>query len=342
MMRRLYILLLRLHPRAFRQRFGDEMLGIFDESAEKVPLMTDGIASLFRQWAFRRHEPATVTPDGAILFYLSEPEIPSMSVLMPAALIALLAFSVISFTMSHRWRQTGLIVGSHHPSPSHLLPARTDARPVEDLPAEVKMTPYPYHPPVSAYFRYILVLGALDADQDNVISAAEIENAPARLWMLDANHDGKLSAEECGWKPNPRLDSSALQRARLTFMRVHPVLAALDANHDGEISESEIRNAAAALRTLDANGDGKLTERELLPDPAIAMAAGIMERLDKNGDGKITPDERLPGFAVQLLDGADRDGKGFVTEDDLVRAIVAGGAVIYWDLNRRGWSSVVD
>lgn len=168
MIRRLYILLLRLHPRSFRQRFGDEMLGIFDDSPQKSSLMTDGLASLARQWAFRRHESATAAADSAIPFYLSEPEIPSMSVLIPAALIALLAFSSICFTMSHRWRQTGLIVGSHHPSPSHLRPAHTDALPVEDLPAEVKMTPHPYHAPISAYFRFLLVLGALDADQDTV------------------------------------------------------------------------------------------------------------------------------------------------------------------------------
>jgi hypothetical protein len=42
MTRRLYILLLRLHPRAFRQRFGDEMLGIFDQSAQKSSLLADG------------------------------------------------------------------------------------------------------------------------------------------------------------------------------------------------------------------------------------------------------------------------------------------------------------
>ncbi len=54
MTRRVYILLLRLHPRAFRQRFGDEMLGIFDECAGKGSLLADGFLSLFRQWTLRR------------------------------------------------------------------------------------------------------------------------------------------------------------------------------------------------------------------------------------------------------------------------------------------------
>jgi Ca2+-binding EF-hand superfamily protein len=230
---------------------------------------------------------------------------------------------LIYFAMSHRWRQANFIVGSHHPSPSHILGAHTDARPVADLPAEVKITPYPFHPAISPYFRLILVLGALDADQDNVISAAEIENAPAALWKLDTNHDGRLSAEECGLKPDSDFD---LGRERLTFMRIHPVLAALDVNHDGEISESEIRNAARALRALDANGDGKLTERELLPDRAAGMAANMMLMLDKNGDGRISRAERVGRYAERfrvLLDRAERDG--FVTEDALAYELARGG-----------------
>jgi Ca2+-binding EF-hand superfamily protein len=327
MTRWLYILLLRLHPRAFKQRFGDEMLAIFDQSGERGSLMADGFLSLARQWTLRQPSFAfspTTAPDGVPLFYSAEAEIPRFSALMPGALVALLVFGLFSAVMSYRWRQTYLIVGSHHPSPSHVLAAHTDAQPVADLPAEVKVNPYPFHPPVSAYFRFLLVLGALDADQDNVISAEEIENAPAALWKLDKNHDGMLTAEECGLKPDKSLDPLKLGSVRLTFMRVHPVLAALDANHDGVISESEIRNAAAALRTLDANRDGKLVERELLPDQAIAMAAGIMEMLDKNGDGRITKDERRGTFAAEILDRADRDGKGFVTEEDLVIAISSG------------------
>ncbi len=327
MTRRLYILLLRLHPKAFRQRFGDEMLGIFDQSAQKRSLLADGFVSYFRQWMLRRHEVAfspTATADGVPLFYSAGPEIPRAGAFMPGALISLLAFGMICFVMSNRWRQTSLIVGSHHPSPSHILGAHTDAQPVADLPAEVKVTPYPFHPPISPYFRLILVLGALDADQDNVISAEEIENAPAALWKLDTNHDGRLSAEECGLKPDENLDPQMLGRVRLAFMRIHPVLAALDANQDGEISASEIRNAAAALRTLDTNGDGKLVESELRPDGGALMASNIMLALDRNGDGRISQDERKGAIATRfrtLLDRADRTSKGYVTEEDLLTEI---------------------
>jgi Ca2+-binding EF-hand superfamily protein len=325
MTRRVYILLLRLHPGAFRQRFGDEMLGIFDESPEKSSLMADGVRSLFRQWTLRRHEVTfsrTASADGVPLFYSAEPEVPRAGAMLHGAFITLVAFGLIWFVMSHRWKQMNLIVGSHHPSPSHILGARTEAQPVADLPAEVKLKPYPFHPPISPYFRFLLVLGALDADQDNVISAAEIENAQGALWKLDKDHDGKLTAEECGLKPDTNLDPVQLGRMRLAFMRVHPVLAALDTNHDGEISDSEIRNAAAALRTLDANGDGKLVENEVRPDRAVLAASNLMLALDANGDGRISQDERKGALAVRfrgILDRADREAKGYVTEEDLVR-----------------------
>jgi len=56
MIRLLYRLLLALHPPAFRREFAGEMLWIFDESHAHhvaMPLFTDAVASLARQWLFR-------------------------------------------------------------------------------------------------------------------------------------------------------------------------------------------------------------------------------------------------------------------------------------------------
>ena len=56
MTRLLYSLLLRVHPRAFRDRFADEMLCIFDEipaNNERALLLYDALRSLTVQWLFR-------------------------------------------------------------------------------------------------------------------------------------------------------------------------------------------------------------------------------------------------------------------------------------------------
>jgi len=176
----------------------------------------------------------------------------------------------------------------------------------------------------SIYFRVILVVAALDADHDGVISAAEIANAPSALRSLDRNHDGKLSPEECGQgSADSPVDSQSLKRAGVEFMRFHPVLAALDADHDGEISASEIQNATAALKKLDKNGDGKLTQDEILPDP-VANAVFFVMRLDANGDRRISTDERsgeLGRRYRELLDAADQNRDGVVTEEELTNEI---------------------
>jgi hypothetical protein len=55
MIRAVYSALLRLHPRAFRDRFAGEMLCIFDEipvNTERAPLFYDALRSLLVQWLF--------------------------------------------------------------------------------------------------------------------------------------------------------------------------------------------------------------------------------------------------------------------------------------------------
>ena len=52
---RLYGWLIRLHPAAFRERFGAEMLCVYDEASrgERPHLLADGVVSLARQWVAR-------------------------------------------------------------------------------------------------------------------------------------------------------------------------------------------------------------------------------------------------------------------------------------------------
>jgi hypothetical protein len=56
MMRTLYRWLICLHPSAFRLRFEEELLWIFDEfsgPSGAAPLLYDGFISLLRQWFLR-------------------------------------------------------------------------------------------------------------------------------------------------------------------------------------------------------------------------------------------------------------------------------------------------
>lgn len=296
----LYRLLLALYPSRFRDEYGAAAKALFRDRlrAERgfaprlqlwIDMICDTVATLPIEYRRERLSaarlPAALGQDGAIFshgpsFYQCDPEIPRGGALIHGAFATIAAFAGLIFFMGSGARRLPWLIGSHHPAASHILPARTDAAPQGELDAEIRLKPKPYEPPISPYFQLILVLGALDTDHNNVISAAEIDNAPSALRTLDKNHDGKLSAEECGQRfgtSTASLDAAFLKDARLIFMRFHPVLAALDSNHDGEISASEIRNAAVALRTLDRNHDGKLTEEELLPAFVPAERAGASQ-----------------------------------------------------------------
>jgi hypothetical protein len=290
-----YRVLLALYPSRFRDEYGGAAVALFRDRlhAERgfvprfrlwIDLIRDAAVSLPVE--YRRQSPVeqvTVTCAGGPVFYQCDSEIPRRGALINGAIVTVVVFTGLILFMGSAAKRAPWLLGSHHPSRSHILPARTDAIAKTDLDAEVKLKPMPFEPPISPYFRLILVLGALDTDHDNVISAAEIDNAPAALRTLDKNHDGKLSAEECGQRfgtSTASLDAAFVKNAQLVFMKFHPALAALDSNHDGEISASEIRNAAAALRTLDLNHDGKLTEDELLPlvNPAEPAGPGRARR----------------------------------------------------------------
>jgi len=356
MIRFLYICLLRLHPRPFRQRFAGEMLWIFDQAMEsRAPLMTDAIVSLWRQWALRPHagsQPAASVAtfrvsDGVPAFYICESFKPRRSALINGWILSVAVFGGLSYAIAHgggHVRLPALLIGSHRP---HWGLIETQTPPVASTDLDTAVEVGEERAEIEReeragtqswftvlYFRVMPVLGALDANQDLVISAYEISNAPAALRTLDKNGDGKLSAEECGFgggatpegrnDGEPRPEPLRMQRARSAFMRDNPVLAALDADHDGEISAAEIRNAPAALRAFDKNGDRRLTSGEVLPDPVAIVVSLFLSDFDANGDGKISRDERLnpnAGRFRDLLDAADQDRDGFVTGEELAKEI---------------------
>jgi len=158
----------------------------------------------------------------------------------------------------------------------------------------------------------------------------EIRDRGHEINVQDLNHDGKLSAEECGFQARGPMAEHAdqLARGRLSFMQLHPVLAALDSNHDGVISADEIRKARASLRTLDQNGDGVLTESELKPDPVRMLAFGMLAQYDANNDGKISRDEfETTATPPWQFDGMDANHDGFVTTDEIIAFFKSQGTL---------------
>jgi hypothetical protein len=284
MLRWLYIQLIWLHPAPFRWRFGDQMLDIFDGAARRAKLryLADAVASLARQWLlrpeFRRPEAraAAVETWGAPLFQTIETYKPHPAALLEGGLLAMLSIAVaVALIGKGGGMARPFLAGIHFSRPS-LLPIDRDSLTGSDLNTTVKLGPDPFEAWLKLarpYFASMPVLRVLDADRDLTLSPWEIANAPAALRKLDADHDGKLTAEECGLPIDPSSVSAAvLGRLRRRFMSFHPVLAALDADHDGEISAWEIEHAARSLKKLDRNHDGYLTADELIPFEMAARA----------------------------------------------------------------------
>ncbi len=347
---RAYRLLLYTYPPEFRREFGAEMAQVFTDRCRAVAsskglfglvgfgmdITADWIVSTMREgFASMSYsvQPAGAAPrpaDGVPVFYIGADEAPRAASLIHGGLLSTLIFAFICFLIGHGGNRRFWLMGSHHPSRSHLLPVTTAAEPDSDLAAEVKVNPYPEEPPLLPYYRAILVLAELDVNHDGVISAAEIADAPRVLRLLDRNLDGVLDAGECGQKliDSDQFDSDFVKRAKLGFMRVHPVLAALDSDHDGVISRPELNASAAALRTLDQDNDGRLTIDEVLPDPIAAQVARIFVPADRNGDGRISADERSAvgsSWIRQILNDADGNHDGVVTEDELAAELQAHG-----------------
>src|SRR5258708_40270077 len=95
MIRLLYVWLLRIHPRHFRERFAEEMLWIFDQAAgprSVIRLFADGVVSLGRQSMlrddFRKAEAPVQAYDGVPMFYTSDDFFPGTSTLIQRAFLS--------------------------------------------------------------------------------------------------------------------------------------------------------------------------------------------------------------------------------------------------------------
>jgi hypothetical protein len=112
MLRPLYRYVLHLHPPAFRKRFADEMLSIFDHSVGKrnaFRLLMDGLLSLARQWALRpefRHElSSTQQPaaDGIPSFSTLDRFRPGAGAMIHGLVLSTAVFCLPCFAIEYSW-----------------------------------------------------------------------------------------------------------------------------------------------------------------------------------------------------------------------------------------------
>jgi hypothetical protein len=102
--RRLYVVLLRLHPGWFSRDFADEMLRVFDEAAETYGagwLLCEAAISLGRQWVWRSADEGYVAAGSdrfglmAGVYPVFRPPHLTMGKLSAAGLLSLLLYGLI-------------------------------------------------------------------------------------------------------------------------------------------------------------------------------------------------------------------------------------------------------
>jgi hypothetical protein len=112
MLRPLYRWILLAHPPAFRRRFGDEILAIFDacpRHRDRYRLLLDGLHSLLRQWTLRPEfwhpnpQPAEVTADGVPSFQSLDPFRPRTSAVFQGLVLSIAVFCLTCFAIRYSW-----------------------------------------------------------------------------------------------------------------------------------------------------------------------------------------------------------------------------------------------
>jgi Ca2+-binding EF-hand superfamily protein len=134
-------------------------------------------------------------------------------------------------------------------------------------------------------------MAALDADHDGVISAAELDAAPAALKSLDRNADGRIDQTEMMPQGFGRGGEGREGRG---------------GGEPGETPATSPAELTSMLMAFDANKDGVLTRVEL-PE----RLQPIFDRADTNKDGKLTVDEitmSASASSPQSMGRAGRDG----------------------------------
>lgn len=170
----------------------------------------------------------------------------------------------------------------------------------------------------------------LDANHDGKIDADEFKGPEEAFTRMDKNGDGSITRDELrggqrgGFAP-AQGGPQGLRGDMDPAARWQQMLERSDANNDGKISAEEFKGPEEVLKFLDANNDGVITEEEALAagnrrgagqqmDPAERWQR-LIDNCDANKDGKISAEE-WPA-RPEMFDRLDRDGDGQLVQDEL-------------------------
>ena len=242
MIRMFYAILVRLHPRAFREEFAEEMLWIFDQESGvrcRARLFVDVFVSLGRQRWFRNHESAPLSSaDGGPAFYVSAASMPRPAALVNGLLSSIVAFAAVAFLIVHGGGTSGFvklptitIASSNAPMPRDWLEPQTPGALIQLIRsadyavviAPVQDKAPPLNPELAA-----LLPTARSGYPSN--SAARVETASLLFQGLDINRDGVIMRSE--WVQRVQPGAQAL-------------LECADLDHDGGLSLDEMRKLVA-------------------------------------------------------------------------------------------------
>ena len=170
-----------------------------------------------------------------------------------------------------------------------------------------------------AYSAMGRVLREKDTNRDNKLSTDEFGDAEV-FKTLDTDEDGFLTVQEMV------ADADAVTEAIDKQARavIDEEFTILDRDDDGKLNKDELgADFANLLETSDKNED-KLIDRDewaegrkpVQEEIRDNQRRGIMERVDTDGDGKISKEE-APDRLKENFDALDKNGDGFLTEDEL-------------------------
>jgi hypothetical protein len=278
MLRRIYRCVLRLHPPAFRVRFGNEILSIFDQAKGKLSgfqLLTDSMLSLIRQWTLRPEfwsesvcapAPQAVL-DGIPSFCTINPFRPRAAAVVPGLILSIAVFSLTCVAIKYSWIH---VLHVHIPEvqfqAARWIPPHASAAGIPDRTTE----------PVA---------------QNHAISPRQPPQATSRVGSNDpipptvATKAPKNGAVQSSASPQ----SSALQSKSHEVARHSPELEPqtaaiqpLTTTRPVAFGEEALLDAAARHRVI--NGVSAIvTKYYVHPDVAQKMAIAIQDH-EKNGD----------------------------------------------------------